>query len=192
MTTICAVLDQEGGPTWIGSDGLCLSTGTKMPLPIGSKWAGAHGWAFGHAGNLRVGQYMRARRYELLRDLRGIDDLCDRVMQLWKDLDLTPDGDEGTKCYAQALVVCGPEHLDWPVWAVGPSCEWIPIRRGELWADGSGRAFALGAAHAIGDIVDSKTLIYSALSAAARYDDGSDEPIWVGRLTDISGGEPAG
>jgi hypothetical protein len=48
MTVVCAITD--GTHTWIGSDTYGVA-GNGTPVPTGKKWFGAHGWAFGHAGD---------------------------------------------------------------------------------------------------------------------------------------------
>lgn len=68
----------------------------------------------------------------------------------------------------------------------------MPMAEGEMWADGSGRAFALGAAYVALRYCDGlpplkpREAVECAIAAAMRYDDGCGGDMWTKRIDGTS------
>jgi len=172
MTVVCAL--SGGGETWIGSDTQAGSDGTRL-LSV-EKWAVRGEWAVGHAGNLRMTNLLREHADTVLADLDGPHEFTLRARRLMEDDGFNSDTEEGPKIWGQQFVLAHPRG----VWSICTGLSVIEIPAGELWADGSGRAFALGAGHVIEDSAEARGR--GALSAAILYDVGCGGDMWMHHL----------
>lgn len=174
MTIIAAVRDPERRITWIGSDTLAVQGGTKM---LGCpKWVVRKPWAVGVAGNLRTTNVIAAHANDLLNGLAGAYDFTCRARGLLQQDGYNTDTDEGAKAYGQNMILAHPGR----VWSICVAFGVFDIPGGEVWADGSGRAYGLGAGHVAKG--GPRARLRAAVEAAIRYDDQCGGEPWIDQL----------
>ncbi len=163
---------RDGKRTWIGSDTQAEAGGTR--LSVEQKWVRFGTWALGIAGDRRVQCICEAHAKRLFDDLPGAFDFTERFYDLLKeyDFDLSPSPGDSCPVTGQNLILANPSEL----WTVLGCLAPIPV---ELWADGSGRNFGLGAMHAMRGIDDAERVLKAGLAAAFEYDAGTGGEIWT-------------
>jgi len=173
MTTIVAVRD--GARTWIGSD--TQITHGRMRQSCGPKWIRFGSWAVGISGDLRTINLCREYAERMLRDLSGPFEFTQRLHDLAKefDYDLKPATDSVPPNTAQDVILANPEAA----WSVNGDLSIIEIDR--WWADGSGRAFALGALTALERFkhIGAEDMARIAIETAMHHDIYSGGSIWT-------------
>lgn len=173
MTVIAAI--KAGKSTWIGSDTLAVNNGTKFCT--GPKWRIANGWAVGAAGDLRTHNLIAVYLGDLTGGLVGAFDFTQRMRGLLERDGYNTDKEEGPAAWGQQIILAHKGG----VWSIGTCFSIVEIPEGELWADGSGRAYALGAGHVAKGT--SKQRIASAIEAAMRYDSGCGGEVFMAKLS---------
>lgn len=166
MTTICAV-QSPGHGVWIGSDTAAVNCYTSL-YGI-EKWIVREPWGVGVAGNMRTINIIQAHADGILHAPHGAWTVANRIRDLLHDDSwrLESDNEGGPAEFGQQMIIAHPGG----VWSIDPGFGVVEIPDGEFWADGSGRAYALGAAHACDGQPADK--VHAALAAALRYDSSS-------------------
>lgn len=168
MTIICA-MREPGRGVWIGGDTLAINCDTKQYGV--KKWIVSEPWAVGVAGQLHAINLLEAHKDALLNDLAGAWDLAGRIRHLMGEEGYSPGQDQegrgGSPSFGSCFIFAHPGG----VWAIGPDFSIIEVQDGELWADGSGRAYALGAGYALNSDANPEERVRAALDAAMRYSD---------------------
>jgi len=148
--------------------------GTKMyGVP---KWFIRGSWAIGHAGDARTYALIAANADDILADLNGAFDFTYRMREVLDKDGYNTDTDEGPKSYGQNMILAHTSG----VWSICTAFSIIEIPDGELWADGAGRAYALGAGYAVTGNADHR--IRAAINASIRYCDGCGGEVWMETL----------
>lgn len=170
MTTIIAVRD--GARTWIGSDTLACSGKTK--IPVGHKWVISDGWAAGIAGSRRTFTLCQHEAAALFKHLEGPFEFTQRFRDLLteNDYDLSPADGRANPQTGQDVLLANPGGL----WMVLGDLSVTPV---EYWCEGSGRAYGLGAMHAMRDVHDAQSVLRAGLEAGMAYDAGSGGEAWT-------------
>ena len=170
MTTIAAVRD--GARTWIGSDTMAKSCGTR--LDSGPKWIRFGSWAVGIAGDMRTITLCREHSERLLRDLGGAFEFTNRFRGLLKefDYDISPAAEQAVPNTMQDMLLASPDNL----WSILCDLSIFPVER---WTDGGGRAYGLGAMYAMRAVDDGERVLRTALEAGMTYNTGSGGEIWT-------------
>lgn len=145
MTTICAVR-VPGAGVFIGADSLAVNCGTKMTGV--RKWIVREPWAVGIAGDMRAINVV-ARDADAIFDPVGAGGppgamtVADRIRHALREDGFVPEGgsDGGAQNLVQQMIIAHPGGL----WSIGAGFDLVDIPDRMLWADGSGRAFAIGA-----------------------------------------------
>lgn len=163
MTVIAAAWDGKGQAV-IGSDSIATMDGTQ--IPSGPKIVRRGKWAAGFAGNRRVWAVAKAHEDRLLDHLAGAYDFTLRMRELLREDDWNADTEEGPKSYGQQVVLAHP----YGVWSISMSFDICEIPAGMVWADGSGRAYALGAGNAVSGSLEER--VRAAIESAVRFDEG--------------------
>lgn len=176
MTIICAMHDSQAECTWIGSDSLVTDGRTMAPhMPV--KWAVGNGWAVGIAGDLRTVNVFKHYADKLFKDLKSPFEFTLRVRKIFDDEGYETADGSGAKNYAQDLILANSKG----VWAICSMLSVVDIPSMELWADGSGQRFALGAAGALGS-TSPENCVRKAIEMAIRYDAGCGGEPWILKL----------
>lgn len=176
MTVIAAI--SNGTRTCIGSDTIAVNNGTVMHN--GPKWIVAEdlAWAVGHAGCKRTFTLLSQAGSTLFAGCSNEQHMVDRLREIMLGDNYNTDSYKGPKCFGEQFIIASPSR----VWSVSTCLGLLTIPNGELWADGSGRAYALGAGN-FGGHHDHMARLHAALEAAIRYDDGCGEPTWTRGLS---------
>lgn len=185
MTTICAV-HVPGDGTWVGADTRACY-GESWVLGPAKKWFGAHGWAVGQAGDLRCANLIEHAVSDIFHKCDDPLTVCDRIRKLLKDNDFNKDDEPGPPTYEQGMIICAPKSCGRGIWTLGSDFGFVAIAEGELCAEGSGREFAVGAAHATA--AGGREKVEAALAAAITYDRGSGGEPFIARLEDVARNE---
>jgi ATP-dependent protease HslVU (ClpYQ) peptidase subunit len=168
MSIIAALCSSTTCSTWIASDTMVCSGALRQIA--GPKWIVRRPWAAGVAGHLRTINVLQHHAAELLQGLASPYEFAHRVREL-----LSADGyssaknDGGPPEYGQMLMLAHPGGI----WAVAADFSVMPLPVDRLWAEGSGRELALGAAHALlaADAgLAEKDVVRHAVDAAIVYD----------------------
>ena len=99
---------------------------------------------------------------KLFKNLTGPVLFVDRAEKLFANFNT--DNEEGPKCYGQEMILATPGK----VWSITAELSYIEIPKGLLWADGSGRGYALGAGYAFSGKPEAAVLV--AIEAAINFD----------------------
>lgn len=171
MTVIAAVQDPESNCTWIGADSMTNYAGTCLYTT--QKWVTWNGWGIASAGDHRTNSLLLEHVDRILGEASTHFEVAENVRSMLQEDGYNQDHEEGAQSFGQQMIIANHDG----VWAVSPSFALIDIKPGELWADGSGRAFALGAAYSVK--AGPREKIEAAIDAAIRYDDscGGDPKI---------------
>lgn len=180
MSIIAALWSEKADRAWIGSDTMMCSGNLRQT--VGPKWVVRQPWAAGIAGHLRTLNLFQHHGDELLHDLGGPYEFAQRARDL-----LRADGysfeknDAGPSMYGQMLILACPRG----VWTVGGDFSVVATPAGRLWAEGSGRELALGAAHALlhaGVATAHDETVRHAIAAAIALDTTCGGSPWVDQL----------
>lgn len=178
MTTICAVR-VPGAGVFIGADSQAVNCGTKMPGV--RKWIVREPWAVAVAGDMRAINVVARDADTILENPAGAMTVADRVRQALRDDGFVPEGcnDGGAQNLAQQMIIAHPGG----VWSLGAGFDVVEVPDRMLWADGSGRGFAIGAGYALmpgADTVDDvEQVVRRALEAAAAFDNHTGGELFV-------------
>jgi ATP-dependent protease HslVU (ClpYQ) peptidase subunit len=180
MTTICA-LREPGRGVWIASDSMATNNETKI-LGV-EKWIVREPWAIGFAGDARTGHLAAHNADAILDNPTSAWQVSNRIREVLRADGYSHDGsDYGAQNYGQSMIIA---HYS-GVWRVDCCFSATALQDGQFWADGSGRRYALGAAHALMATagVAAETVIRSAVAAAIKYDSGSGGEIFAHFIAD--------
>lgn len=176
MSVVAALCSSRTGTTWIGSDTMVCSGSIRRI--IGPKWVVHWPWAVGIAGHLRTINVVRDNAGELLDDLSDAYEFAERVREfLRKDGYHDAKDNEGPVQFGQMLMLARPDRA----WAVGTDFSVMELPFDTLWAEGSGRELALGAAYGLqraGSSLPEKDILEHALGAAILYDTNCGGTAW--------------
>ena len=179
MTTVCAV-HIEGDGTWVGSDRQQTFDDTRiMGTP---KWFGAYGWAVASAGNARTHNLLEQNVDAIFNKVADVAMVVDRLLTMFEDHNYNHDEDEGPRTFGQDLIVCAPKKEGRGIWGIASCGAYWPVPINTLWAEGSGRSFAIGAAMFVSG---GREKCEAALAAAIQYDIYSGGEPYVARLEDV-------
>lgn len=172
MTIICAMRDPITGKVWIGADSRTTESGNLLIPTVCRKWRiakrGRHAVAL--AGWGRGCDVIRHADEEMLfgGDLTAME-LSGRIRNLLlADGFSRRDGSGPVQIQAASLIV-----VDGRLYDCDDSFAVSEIADGQVWATGSGRGFALGAAHAmrhVADFLAPVDVIKGCVAAACAYD----------------------
>jgi len=186
MTVIAAMPDDDGFV--IGADSAARNVNTFVPGF--EKWVFANRYAIAVAGDARTSVLIREHaRRNYAKQAFGTQD---RVFTLLCELQriMSDDGyvfatgtdvEDQFRTYGQNLIVLDGETPG-VVYMVGADFSYIPIPG--FWADGAGRACALGAAHAhfCMGTRDAFDVVRTAVGAAIRWHSQCDGDAFVTRI----------
>lgn len=177
MTVTCALASPARHAIWIGADTLVTNCGTRMTGAV--KWALAGGWAVGLAGDRRAYDAVARNAAAIFAGDGSVFDVAYALREVLRADGFSRCDDECAENLGQQMILAGPLG----VFALDGAFSAVAVTPGELWADGSGRAYALGAAHALGDCrAEPEAVVRAAIEAAVRYDPCSGGEAWVRRL----------
>jgi ATP-dependent protease HslVU (ClpYQ) peptidase subunit len=185
MSVIAAICSSRTASTWLASD--TVSSSGNLHLVVGPKWIMRHSWGVGVAGHLRTINVFQQHADELLKDLSDPYEFARRARDL-----LTADGyrsgkDDAGPCeFGQMLMLANTRS----VWTIGADFSLTEVPADSLWAEGSGRELAIGAAHALQATVSdisAKDLIRLAVETAVARDVGCGGSAWIAELAKNSG-----
>lgn len=198
MTIIAAIRDPLSDTTWIGSD----TRGCRGSIysDVGFKWVRYGEWAVGNSGNLRAQNVMMAHAEELFVGLSGAYLFTTRARRLLKEDGFDRDKYSFSEDLNQSMILAHPKGL----WSIGSDFSIVEVPAGVLWAEGSGREFALGAFHALqatrlgfDDMTQfmpeslrteiGENLVRKSIEAAIAYDTGCGGRVIVEALIDGQG-----
>jgi ATP-dependent protease HslVU (ClpYQ) peptidase subunit len=180
MSVIAAMCSSRTASTWVASDTL-VSSG-NLRLSVGPKWLIRDSWAVGVAGHVRTINVFQRHAEELLKGLGDAYEFSRRARDL-----LRADGygsakeDLGPCDFGQMLMVATPHG----VWTIGSDFSVSPIPVDFLWAEGSGRDLAIGAAHALREScpeISAKDVLRRAVETAIACDVGCGGEAWVSEI----------
>jgi ATP-dependent protease HslVU (ClpYQ) peptidase subunit len=180
MTVIAAMCSSLNASTWVASDTL-ISSG-NLQLYVGPKWVMRGSWAVGIAGHMRTINIFQNHADELLRDLRDAYEFSRRARQmLLADGYLSAKNDEGPSDLGQMMMLANPRSA----WTVGADFSLTQLPVDTLWAEGSGRELAIGAAHALQATcagISAKEIIRAAVETAIARDIRCGGTAWIAEL----------
>jgi len=185
MTVIAAMSSAQSGATWVASDTL-ISSG-NLELALGPKWLTRNAWAIGVAGHLRTMNIFAHHAESLFRDLHDPFDFTGRVRSL-----LDSEGfrstkeEEGPPNFGQMLMLANSRNI----WTIGPDFSITPIPDNTLWAEGSGRDLAIGAAHALRLSrveISPREIVRLAIETAIACDGQCGGTAWIAELSATRG-----
>ncbi len=180
MSIIAAHHDAHRRSTWIGSDTLACSG--SLRLPFGPKWVVRRPWAIGIAGHLRTVNLVDRHAGELMNQVSGPYELADRLRDLLKRDGFREGTEErGPMEFGQTLLLA---HCN-GVWTLGTDFSTVAVPSDQLWAEGSGRDLAIGAAHVLAHVIPQEPaeIVRRAIETAIDLDIGCGGHAWVFELT---------
>lgn len=180
MSVIAAISSGRSGSTWIASDTMVCSGNLRQI--IGPKWVVHEPWAVGIAGHLRTINVFRHHAEELLGNLADAYEFADRARALLKSdgFGETKESD-GPPQFGQMMILARPDV----VWTVGTDFSVMPLPADKLWAEGSGRDLAIGAAHALLSVqseLPEEAVVQHAVETAIAYDSICGGSVWLKEL----------
>jgi ATP-dependent protease HslVU (ClpYQ) peptidase subunit len=171
MTVIVAGRDPDKGVTWIASDR--QSTAGGLVMYNTPKWAVCKPWAVGIAGSLRALNVVQAHADDLFNGLAGAFDFSCRVRGVLEQDGFNFDQQMGPRGCGSSMVLA---HAG-GVWSICDTFSVEPIPDGEVWADGDGARFAIGAAYAAKGTMKERVRI--AAKTAIRFADGCGGDVYM-------------
>lgn len=180
MSVIAAICSSKSGSTWIASDTMVCS-GNLVQI-IGPKWIVREPWAVGVAGHLRTINVFHHHADELLVDLPDAYEFARRARDLLKS-DGYGEGKEGDgpTQLGQMMMLARADM----VWSVGADFSVMPLPVDTLWAEGSGRDLAIGAAHALVSVhggLSEREVVRHAVETAITHDSICGGSPWMEEL----------
>lgn len=184
MSVIVALCSSRSESTWIASDTMVVSA--SLTLSIGPKWIVREPWAVGVAGHLRTINIFQHHADALLGDLPAAYEFARRARELMKS-DGYGEGEDssGPAHYGQMLMLARPDA----VWTIGADFSVMQLPTDTLWAEGSGRDLAIGAAHALRSVqsaLSDRDVVRHATEAAIAYDSICGGPMWMAELVGVA------
>lgn len=180
MSVIAALHDKRSRSTWIGSDTLCCAGDLK--LPFGPKWVVRRPWAIGIAGHLRGINLIDQHASELVQAVSGPYQLAERLRDLLKRDGFREGAEERSPMeFGQTLMLARPDG----VWTLGSDFSTVALPPDRLWAEGSGRDLAIGAAHVLltrSAVPAPAEVVSCAIETAVAFDIGCGGEAWVFEL----------
>lgn len=182
MSVIAAMYSSRTRSTWVASDTMVSSDSLRQI--IGPKWIVRMPWAIGVAGHLRTINVFKHHAAELLENLTDAYEFAVRARDILKtDGYRDSEKGDGPPQFGQTLLLarCGG------LWNIGADFSVIALPADQLWAEGTGRELALGAAHALlssGANVPAGDVVRCAVEAAIAYDTTCGGKPWVEELVD--------
>lgn len=180
MSVVATLCSSRTGTTWIGSDTMVCSGNIRRI--IGPKWVVRWPWAVGIAGHLRTINVVRQCTGELLENLSDAYEFAERAREfLRKDGYHDAKDNEGPLNFGQMLMLARPDKA----WAVGTDFSVLELPVDTLWAEGSGRELALGAAYGLqcaGSTLPERNILEHALEAAILHDATCGGNAWSAEL----------
>ncbi|MEQ9349010.1 MAG: hypothetical protein RII27_00555, partial [Alphaproteobacteria bacterium] len=158
--------------------------GDTFQACCGPKWVRAHGWALGHAGDGRVADLLKDSARDLLHHLARPIDLTERLRLLFDAHGIAgaADGDgepRGARRYGQAMILARPGAVS----SLAGDLALHRVRRGMLWAEGSGESYAAGAGHALARTGQpAPEVLRAAVRAAMTFDPACGGRVWTACL----------
>ena len=153
-----------------------------LRLAIGQKWIVREPWAVGVAGHLRTINIFHQHADTLLGTLPDAFEFARRARDLLKSDGYGEGKDtEGPPQFGQMFMLACPDR----VWTVGADFSVMPLPPDKLWAEGSGRDLAIGAAHALVSAhggYSEKDIVQQAVETAIIYDSGCGGAPWLREL----------
>jgi ATP-dependent protease HslVU (ClpYQ) peptidase subunit len=180
MSVIVALCSSRSGSTWIASDTMVVSA--SLTLNIGPKWIIRGPWAVGVAGHLRTINVFQHNADELLGELPDAYEFARRARDLLKS-DGYGEGTDtnGPAHYGQMLMLAHPDK----VWTIGADFSVMQLPADTLWAEGSGRDLAIGAAHALRSVqggLSDRDVVRQATETAIAFDSICGGTPWLAEL----------
>jgi len=180
MSVIAAIASSKSRLTWIGSDTMVCSG--ELKLINGPKWIVREPWAVGVAGHLRTINVFHHHANELLGNLPDPYEFSRRARDLLKSDGYGEGKDtDGPPQFGQMILLARPAA----VWTVGADFSVMPLPEGKLWAEGSGRDLAIGAAHALLSVhggLSERDVVRHAVEAAIIHDSNCGGSPWIAEL----------
>jgi ATP-dependent protease HslVU (ClpYQ) peptidase subunit len=181
MTIIAAMSSARSGATWVASDTLIISG--NLELELGPKWVVRNSWAVGVAGHLRTMNVFSHHADSLLTNLRDVFEFTGRVRSLLGEEGFrSTKEEEGPPNFGQMLMLANSRN----VWTIGPDFSITPLPDNRLWAEGSGRDLAIGAAHALQQSrseISPREIVRLAIETAITCDAQCGGAAWIGELS---------
>lgn len=183
MTIIAAMTCSATGSTWIGCDTLMCSANLRQI--VGPKWVLQPPWALGVAGHLRALNLFQQHAPALLGDLGHPFELAGRARELLKADGFTSESEDnmGPVVYGQMMILARPGE----VWGLAADFSVVAIERGRLWAEGSGRDLAIGAAHALVELrsgLSAEQVVRRAVETAMALETSCGGTAWISLVSD--------
>lgn len=183
MTIICAIADR--GEVWIASDTVATGVEDLRRANVGSKWAVANGWAIGSAGSLRMVNILAEEIGHLTMGLDGPEMLIRRMRPMFAEHGIVAcpqERHEHSLCFGHGFILVQVETGS--VWEIGNDLAVLSIQPGQMGADGSGRATAIGVLFGMREAkptVKPDVILRTALRACAAFNAGC-AGAWLERL----------
>lgn len=179
MTTLCAI--HHDGETWIGCDTLICNG--DVAVARAPKWIVKGGWAIGISGNVRTQNLLMNMEI----DFTGHDNpfsLCETLKAILLNDGYESRGDpSGPRTYGQWFILVREDRI----WSVAQDFSFIETPKFDLWAEGNGEAYALGAGYALlaaDRHWSPQYIVIKALEAAAQFDTRTGGDLWTRRVYD--------
>ena len=182
MTIICALRDPQHKCTWIGSD-TQVTTGDQA-VDFGPKWIIHKGWAAGCAGDLRTINVIAANAKTLFENLKTPYVFSQRLRTVFQAEGIqaakSADSEEGgAETFGQDLILVSTRA----VWVLDTSLSIYKSPAGRASAEGSGAAYALGAAFSLRTSKQAPdTILRAMIRAAMAFDPNCGGRVWLRRL----------
>lgn len=175
MTIIAAIHDSKTQTTWYGSDTAAINNGYQFIC--GPKFSRCGDWMVGITGDGRLETLVRLHT-SAIGDSESPMMLAHKIRRLALDDEFKPGEETGAKFFpGSSLVIAGKGA----VYAVCSSFSVDEIQSDNLYAEGSGRDYALGADFMVRDKPAQERLAL-ALKAAIALNSGCGGEAWIAKL----------
>lgn len=172
MSIICAQLDTSTNTLWIGSDQLSSNgSGFIVRAP---KFVVVGKWALGAVGDMRTVTLIERHSVKLLSRVRSPHTVVDRIKKMLKDDGYNASDEAGAQEWGSSFILAHPDA----VYGICEAFSITKVQAGQFLADGSGWAFATGAAFAASDRSFEERMLL-AVSAASAHDKSCGGPPWI-------------
>lgn len=165
------------------SRALLSNSSGDLKLIVGPKWILREPWAIGVAGHLRTINVFQHHAGMLLGDLPDAYEFARRARDLLKSDGYGEGKDtDGPPQFGQMALLARPDA----VWTIGADFSVMPLPLDRLWAEGSGRDLAIGAAHALVSVhcgLPERDVVRHAVETAILYDSNCGGGCWLEELS---------
>jgi ATP-dependent protease HslVU (ClpYQ) peptidase subunit len=179
VTTLVAYIDPDTGQTWVGADS--RATAGQFILPtVARKFRKVGRWWIGVAGNYSASDLIDHNAAAVVEAGQDHRLVAAAIQKMFADAGWKKCEDHsGAPCYEQYYILARKGHI-FSVSGAGSVCR---IETG-VFAEGSGREYALGALNALllspaREQLKGDDMVRRALNAAACYDPSTGEPFSV-------------